>query len=135
MYYVYKHLAITELHPQAALASEAARCAGDQGKYWEMHAELFKAPSAWDTTADTARATFGRYAKQLGLDMGGFDACMSEGRQRPAVETNRAEAQRLGLTGTPAFVINGKLLAGAQPYTVFQRALDRELKSIAGTKP
>lgn len=132
---MYKDLPITELHPQAELASEAARCAGGQGKYWEMHTELFKAPSAWDTTADTARAAFARYAKQIGLDPAAFDACMSEGRHRPEIETNRAEAQHLGLTATPAFIINGKLLAGAQPYTVFQRALDREIKSIVGKQP
>jgi protein-disulfide isomerase len=125
---VYKDFPIVQLHPQASIAAEAAECAGEQGQYWPMHAVLFAEPSEWDTTEDIARAAFAEYASGIGLDTARFDACMAEGRYRPAVEANIAEGRRMGVTGTPAFIINGKILAGAQPTEVFRRVLDRELK-------
>ena len=125
---MYKDFPIKELHPQAHLAAEAAECAGEQGGYWSMHATLFAAPSEWDTTEDAARAAFGLYAGKLGLDAARFESCLAEGRYRPDVEANMAEGRRLGVTGTPAFIINGKIMAGAQPVEVFQRVLNRELK-------
>jgi protein-disulfide isomerase len=116
------------LHPQAHLAAEAAECAGEQGQYWAMHAALFTAPSEWDTTEEMARVAFAGYAANIGLDPERFDTCMTEGRYRPGIDRNIAEGRRMGLSGTPMFVVNGKLLAGAQPVEVFRRVLDRELK-------
>ena len=129
MYYIYKDFPLTQAHPQAHLAAEAAECAGEQGKYWEMHSALFASPSEWDTTEQAARSSFDRYAGEIGLDPGAFGACMAEGRYRANVEANFAEGRRLGIGGTPVFIINGKLLTGAQPTDVFKRAFDRELKT------
>ena len=94
-----------------------------------MHRALFAAPSEWDTTEQAARSAFERYAREIALDTGAFGACMAEGRYRANVEANFAEGRRLGIGGTPAFIINGKLLTGAQPASVFKRAFDRELKT------
>ena len=127
---MYKDFPIATLHPQAPLAAEAAECAGEQGRYWEMHRTLFAAPSQWAVSASKARSTFGRYATDHSLDTEQFDACMAEGRYRANVEANLAEGRYLGVTGTPAFVINGKLLAGAQPAEIFRRVFDRELASL-----
>jgi protein-disulfide isomerase len=132
VYYVFKDLPIVQVHPQAALAAEAARCAGEQSKYWPMHAALFAAPSEWDTTAAAAAPAFAGYARQIGLNPAAFDVCMADRRYQATVTANMAQAQHLGLTGTPSFIINGKLLAGEYPYAVFQTAFDRELKEIAG---
>ena len=134
MYYVYKDFPIRQLHPQAELAAEAAECAGEQGKYWEMHKALFARPSQWDTTAQAARAAFARYAEDIELDLEAFAACLDTGRQRPNVEANMAEGHYLGITATPAFVINGKLLSGAQATTLFKRVFDRELKALTGSQ-
>lgn len=124
-----------ELHPQAHLAAEAAECAGEQGQYWEMHTILFASPSDWDTTEAAAREAFAGYATQLGLETEQFAACMSESRYRDNVDANLAEGRRLGVTGTPAFVINGKFLGGAQPTEIFKRVIDRELSLLEGGTP
>jgi protein-disulfide isomerase len=134
VYYVFKDLPIVQAHPQAALAAEAARCAGDQSKYWEMHAALFAAPSEWDTTAATAASAFAGYARQIGLDPAAFGACMAERRYQASVAANVAQGRHLGLTGTPSFIIDGKLLAGEYPFSVFQTAFDHELEMIAGSR-
>ena len=124
VYYVFKDYPIKQLHPQAEIASQAAECAGEQGKYWEMHAALFANPGEWDTTEDVAREVMTRYAAELNFDAAQFASCMEPGTTaRADVEANMDEGRRLGLTGTPSFVINGKLLAGAQPLDVFQRVL------------
>jgi protein-disulfide isomerase len=131
VYYVFKDYPIKELHPQAEIASQAAECAGAQGKYWEMHAALFENSAEWDTTEEVARSTMSRYATDLALETGQFTGCMEPGSSAGAnVEANMAEGRRLGLNGTPAFVVNGKLLSGAQPLDVFQRVFDRELKNV-----
>jgi protein-disulfide isomerase len=131
VYYVFKDYPIKQLHPQAEIASQAAECAGEQGKYWEMHAALFEHPAEWDTTEEVARTTMDRYATDLALEAGQFTSCMEpDSPARADVEANMAEGRRLGLNGTPAFVVNGKLLSGAQPLDVFQRVFDRELKSV-----
>lgn len=128
IYYVFKDFPIAQLHPQAHIAAEAAECSGEQGKYWVMHDTLFNAPSEWDTTEETARAVFAGYAQDLGLDTVRFDDCMAQGRYRPGIATNMAEGRRMGVTGTPTFIVNGKLLVGAQTAEIFQRVLDREIK-------
>jgi protein-disulfide isomerase len=127
VYYVYKDFPIVQLHPQAHIAAEAAECAGEQGGYWRMHGALFTAPSEWDTTEEAARAAFTRYAADLGLDGARFDSCMADGHYQPDILANMAEGRRLGVTGTPAFIVNGKIMAGAQETEVFRRVLDREL--------
>ncbi len=90
---------------------------------------LFEKPEEWDTTGRAAATALEQYASRLGLDVPSFRGCMSDGRYRANVNANQAEGMHLGITGTPAFVINGKLLSGAHPYSVFKRAFDREIES------
>lgn len=100
-----------------------------------MHAALFENSAEWDTTEEAARSTMNSYAAELGLDPAKFVSCMAPGSPaRLNVESNIAEGRRLGLNGTPAFVVNGKLLSGAQPLDVFQRVIDRELQSVGAEK-
>jgi protein-disulfide isomerase len=127
VYYVYKDFPIVNNHPQAALAAEAAECAGDQDKYWDMHDQLFAQPEEWDTTPEDARSSFRRYAEVLALNADDLLRCVDEGRYREEVQADFDEAVGLGLNGTPAFIINGKLLVGAQPAEVFVEVLDQEL--------
>jgi protein-disulfide isomerase len=127
VYYVFKDLPILSNHPQAGLAAQAAECAGDQNAYWEMHGALFAEPSEWDTTADEAKAAFRRYATALNLNADALLECVEQGRYAEEVDGDIREAIRLGLNGTPAFIINGRLLSGARPTEQFIQVLDREL--------
>lgn len=114
-------------HPQAGLAAQAAECAGQQGSYWAMHGQLFEHADEWASDTETALAAFARYAEAVGVNAAELTTCVSEERYAAEVQGDFNEAQMLGLTGTPAFIINGKLLSGARPTEQFIQVLDREL--------
>jgi protein-disulfide isomerase len=118
---VYRDFPIDSLHPLARKAAEAARCAHDQGKFWEYHDALFgNAPGA---SPEQLKA----FAQQVGLDLPRFERCFSSGTHAAAVQKDVDEGIRVGVTGTPAFFINGQLLSGAQPLESFVRVIDGEL--------
>ena len=118
--WAFKDLPLSSIHPQAQGAAEAARCAADQGKFWEFRAAMFEStnitPELFQTTADG-----------LGVNAEDFKTCLASGRHREAVLADSEEAESLGISGTPAFVINGVLLSGAQPLENFVSVIDREL--------
>ena len=118
---VFRDYPIDQLHPGARKAHEAARCAGDQGKFWAYHDVLFANDS--DSSPQRLKA----YAQQVGLDVAKFDQCVQSGKSKDLVQKDVEEAGRLGVNGTPAFFINGELLSGAQPLENFVRVIDREL--------
>ena len=118
---VYRDFPIESLHPEALLAHEAARCAGEQGKFWEYHDVLFgNAPAASPEQLDA-------YAKQVGIDVPTFKSCLSSGKYRDAIQKDEHEGVQLGVTGTPSFFINGRSLPGAQSLEEFARIIDEEL--------
>jgi protein-disulfide isomerase len=119
--WVFRDFPIASLHPLANKAHEAARCAAEQGKFWEYHDLLFQ------RSPQLAPAELKQYARGLKLDGDAFDRCLEAGKYQPAVAADLEEGQRLGVSGTPAFFINGRLLAGAQPATAFQQIIDSEL--------
>jgi protein-disulfide isomerase len=125
----YRHLPLDSLHPQAFRAAEAARCAQDQGKFWEYHDVLFaQAPKA-------AEIDLKHYAEQVGLDSEQFAGCLFQSVYYEAVRRDFDEASRLGIEGTPAFFINGRFLSGAQPLEKFVQIIDEELAiAAAGSK-
>ena len=111
------------MHPHAPKAAEAAHCAGDQGKYWDMHEKLF---------ANSQKLEVGDlkgYAKDLKLDVAKFDKCLDSGEKSALVEKNRKAGEDAGVTGTPAFFVNGHSLSGAQPLEAFKTIVDQELKA------
>ena len=120
--YVFKDFPIAGIHPQAPVAHEAARCAGEQGAYWAMHDQLYAGQSEWAGSSD-ATAIFKRYASELGLDTNGFETCLKSGRWEEAVNADLAEGASLGARGTPTFFIDGYPLVGAAPYETFQYAI------------
>ncbi len=101
---------LSNIHPFAQKASEATECADDQGKFWEYHDLVFANQTAIDV--DSLKA----YAAQLGLDTGTFDECLDSGKYQGEVEKDAQDAQSYGVTGTPAFFINGQLVSGAIPF-------------------
>lgn len=124
--YIAKTLPL-EFHQFAQAAAEAAKCAGDQGKYFEYSAQLFANQDTWSKETDVTK-TFSGYATTLGLNGTKFSQCVTNGEQKAAVAADTALAKKAGLGGTPSFVINGKILVGAQPFVQFKAALDEALK-------
>ena len=118
----FRDFPIVNLHPKAPKAAEAARCAGEQGKFWEYHDRLF------ESQAQATIADFKRFAEQLKLDGKSFAACLDSGKHAAAVQSDVQTGADLGITGTPTFFINGRLLVGAVPLEVFQKIIDRELR-------
>lgn len=119
--WVFRDFPIVSLHPTAPKAHEAARCAGDQGKFWEYHDVLF------DRSPRHAPPELKRYARELRLDAAAFERCLDSGAYQAAVDGDVQEGARLGVTGTPTFFINGRQLVGAQPLAEFQKLVDAEL--------
>lgn len=120
---VFKDYPLTHIHPHAQQAAEAARCAGEQGKYWEYHDILFANHSA------LAPDNLKKYAADLQLDATQFATCLASGKYASAVTKDLAEGTRVGVSGTPAFFVNGRFLSGAQPFTAFQQAIEEALET------
>jgi protein-disulfide isomerase len=109
-------------HPLARRAAEAARCARDQEKFWEYHDLLFaNAPKA---SQDQLKA----YAEEVAIDIPKFERCLASSIHAAAVQKDFDEGIRSGVTGTPTFFVNGRVLAGALPVEAFTRVIDEELK-------
>jgi protein-disulfide isomerase len=125
--WVFRDFPLENLHPEAPLAHEAARCAGDQGKFWPYHDLLF---AETNLTPDALK----RYAAQVGLEASAFAQCLESRRHRAAVAGDVAAGAQLGVTGTPTFFINGRPLVGNLPLAEFQRVIERELAKNAATK-
>ncbi|MBI4200103.1 MAG: thioredoxin domain-containing protein [Chloroflexi bacterium] len=118
---VHKDYPIDQLHPAARKGHEAARCANDQGKFWAYHDKLYEnAPKA---SPEQLKA----YAKEVGLDLAAFDQCFASGKYQAAVQRDVDEGARLGITGTPTFFVNGRVLTGAQPLERFAQVIEDEL--------
>jgi len=118
---VHKDLPLESLHAQARQAAEAARCAHEQGKFWEYHDKLYaNSPKA---SADDLKS----YAKDVGLNVDSFDRCFASGKYKAVVQQDLNEGAQLGLTGTPTFFINGREISGNQPLEAFEAIIDEEL--------
>jgi protein-disulfide isomerase len=118
---VYKHLPL-RIHPEAPGAAAASIAAGKQGKFWEMHDKIFA------NQRELSDANYVAWARELGLDLARFDADRKSDATKQQIAKDEEEANRLGVSGTPAFFINGRFLSGAQPFEAFQRMIDEELK-------
>ena len=125
---VYRDFPLESIHPQARRAAEAARCANDQGKFWDYYDTLFT------ESPKLAPDDLKRYAAQAGIDVKKFDDCLSGGVHKTALQKDIDEGTRLGVSGTPAFFINGRLLTGAQPLEAFARIIDDELARATASR-
>lgn len=128
--FVYKHFPLS-IHQVADEAAEAAECAGVQGSFYDMHDMLFERQSQWAGTSDPI-TVFTGYAEDLGLDTGDFRSCLESGEFADKVAADFQEGSQAGVRGTPAFFVNGRLISGAQPYSVFREAIDA---ALAGEAP
>jgi protein-disulfide isomerase len=134
--YVFRDFPIPNLHPQAKKAHEAAYCAGEQNKYWEMHELLF------ENSQDFSVPALKSYATKIALKHDHFDACLESGKYSGDIDKEITEGSAAGVSGTPTFFIGpsgsghkiiGTVLSGAQPLARFKQVIDDLLKVPAQT--
>jgi|WetSurMetagenome_2_1015567.scaffolds.fasta_scaffold02883_6 protein-disulfide isomerase len=134
--HVYVDFPLESIHPLAFKAAEAANCAGEQGKYWEMHSRLFANQQKLEPWTAHALA--------IGLDVSRFEACLNDAHQAEAVRLNLAEGKKAGVGGTPTFFLayadpksssvrTITKLSGAQPFAAFKSAIDKMLAERPAT--
>ena len=119
--YVYINYPLS-IHPYAEKAAEAAECAGEQNKYYEMGNLLYT------KGVEGGIKEYQTYAKELNLNMSKFNNCLGSNRTKPIIEKDIQEGDKVGVTGTPTFLIDGKKIIGAQPYSIFKQILDKATK-------
>jgi protein-disulfide isomerase len=117
---VHRDFPIDQLHPQVRKLHEAARCASEQGRFWAYHDALYARMPVKPEEVKTV-------AREVGLDLPAFEQCLADDKYQAAVQKDVEEGTRAGVTGTPAFFINGRLIEGAQPLERFARVIDEEL--------
>jgi protein-disulfide isomerase len=122
----FRDFPLTQTHPRAQRAAEAARCATQQGQFWAYHDLLFASP---DKLSDE---DLNQHARTLALDVTQFDTCLRDGKFKAQVEEDLREGMQAGVSGTPGFFINGIFLSGSQPLVTFERIIDDELVSVKG---
>lgn len=118
---VFRHLPL-DIHAQAFASAQAAFCAGEQGFFWQYHDALFASVSF-------SPETHNRLASSLGLNVIKFESCLRSEKSRVAVLADMQEAKRLGVDGTPTFIVNGKLIRGTPGLKDFRSIIERELNS------
>ncbi len=118
---VHRDFPLDSLHPGSPKSHEAARCAGEQGKFWAYHDKLYG-----DAPGQGAER-LKELAREIGLDMPAFERCVASAKYQAAVQKDVQEGKRLGVNGTPAFFINGRLVWGAQPLDNFIHVIQEEL--------
>jgi protein-disulfide isomerase len=130
--YAYRHFPIESLHGKALLAGQAAECAGEQERFWDMHDVLFKEPVTDDQIM--------RHVQTLRLNEEAFNACLRQGDAGVRVKADLADARRLGIMGTPTFLIGRKvadgkmkvvrMIEGSPALRVLTEAVDEALKAM-----
>lgn len=115
-------------HPDAPKAANAARCAGEQGKYFDMHDKIYagQGPAELGTVAINASVYF-TYAKELKLNEAQFKTCVDSDKYAAQVQTDLNQGIAAGVSGTPTFFVNNQQIVGAQPYAVIKQAIEAEL--------
>ncbi|MBI5793549.1 DsbA family protein [Candidatus Uhrbacteria bacterium] len=114
IYYVYRDLPLTDIHPLAEMAAQAGECAHEQDKFWEYHDKLYQKQSS--LTEDS----FVTFARELNLNVDQFESCLAKGRYNNEVQEDLEAGVAAGVRGTPTFFINGNLIAGSIPKDVME---------------
>lgn len=120
---VFRDFPLDSIHSSARPAAEAAQCALPQGKYWEYHDALYK------YQGELSGINYTKLAGELGLDTKSFNTCLDSKTYANEVQKDQDAGTALGVTGTPANFVNGKLIAGAYPYATFKAVIEEALKS------
>jgi protein-disulfide isomerase len=125
----FRDFPLRQIHPQAELAAEASRCAGEQGNFWDYHDRLYANQARLDP--DVLK----EHSHAIGLDVQRFGDCLASGKFVPAIEGDLQEGAKYGVSATPTFYINGVVLVGNQPVSAFEKIIESELAGIESKKP
>ncbi len=128
--FVYRDFPLTNIHPMAVKYAEAAECAEDQNKYWQMHDKIFEKQ---DEVGQGTISNFGIedvkiWAEEIGLNGSEFNQCLDSGKYSEEVRKDFDDGSRAGVNGTPTFFINGISVVGSQPFEAFKQIIDGELQ-------
>lgn len=118
-----------DFHPAAIPSAQAARCANEQGKFWEMHDKMyFEQSELGDNTIQYGISELKLWGKEIGLNTDSFNTCLESDKYVDDINTDAASGEEYGVSGTPTFFINGIRLVGAQPFETFKNIIEAELK-------
>ena len=127
--FVYRDYPLS-FHPMSVPSAQAAECADEQGKFWEMHDKIFSEEEKLGQGTVTYTAQdLKKWASAIGLNSSQFNQCLDSGKYKSEVEKDLADGSAGGVSGTPSFFINGRIIVGAQPYANFKAIIDEELKA------
>ncbi len=133
--YVFRDFPLESIHREAFKAAEAANCAGEQGKYWEMHDRLFQNQNQLGV------AELPKHAQVIGLSLPAFQQCLNSGKQAAEIRKDMEDGQRAGVNGTPTFFLGVqdsdgqnvkalRMIVGAQPHAQFKEAIESALSQV-----
>jgi len=125
---VFRQVPLTSIHPFAHKAAEAALCANEQGKFWQMHDDMFGDQTKFEVAALKTSAA------GLGVDKAKFDECLDSGRFAERIKEDEKAGALVGVSGTPAIFINGRSYSGAQPFDVLSQVIDEEIAKAKNGK-
>jgi protein-disulfide isomerase len=135
--FVFKDLPLNG-HPLAGMYAYAARCAGDQGKYFEMHDKMYNeqqklADNTYNMVQSVSLSDVSKWAGEIGADVNSFNTCVLSGKFDSAIIADANEGSNIGINGTPSFVVGktngeGVLVVGAVPYATLKQKIDDALK-------
>jgi len=121
--WVFRDYPVPEIHDKAVLAHLVAACAADQGKFWEMHDQLFYNQGAW-VNSRRPRGLFDDYGRAIGLEMGSYDTCVDERRHLDRITATKNAGAQLGVSGTPNLIVGNQLIGGAIGYPELLRLVE-----------
>ncbi len=122
---VFKNLPLDSIHPRARVAALAGQCANEQGKFMDYANKLFDNQKSWTKTKDNK--LFITYARQLGLDTNKFSQCLKDKKYKDAIDTTVSQAEKFGISGTPALFVNDKYKGGVSKLEDLKKLIDKEL--------
>ena len=125
----YLNFPLTRIHKNAQLAAEAAMCAGVQGKFWELHGSLFQSQAKW-AESKTPIIVFDSLARAAGVELKGWDKCMTSHATAKLIEADRDRSSQAGVESTPTFFVGERALAGAYPVDTFRVAIEQALAKL-----
>lgn len=124
----FRHYPLSEIHPAAQASAEAAECANEQNKFWEYHDKVYEEQAKkGDGTISYTTDDLKTWAQDIGLDTVQFNNCLDSGKYAAKVQEDLDAGLKAGVNGTPATFVNGVLVTGASPYSVFKSLIDKEL--------
>ncbi|MBS3137310.1 DsbA family protein [Candidatus Woesearchaeota archaeon] len=120
--FIYRDFPLS-FHSQAEQAAIAANCAGEQGKYFQFHDKIFDNGGA----GGKSNADYKKWTQEIGLDVPKWEKCTNDPAQKQEIQKDISDGSAAGISGTPGFIINDKLLSGAQPFSAFQQVIEAEI--------